>query len=358
MRGIKPSDYPHLADRDVELVRAEAAHLFIQDGDGFSYLKHRNPGLGIIAVIGKPIAEPLLAELASCRFDSAVLLEIGIGKSRPYHDARRPKDCADGNSVWLPKRRKWFALAPEQYRAIAPEIFKLMQELTDRKIAARKCHPGNPFLISYLQRHYCQNTKRYSERTNTGNFPQGTRYCADLRDGSLLDDLYFATLFGNAQVARHMTGAANYICRCLNRYKKNGYGTTKFAGLKRVDYIRKTLDSAILAPDWLKQEVLFSLPDGRGYRMQENLLEYFGVSCETYPEKKQALQALRSGAKMRLENIQLRVLRSAKNQAVFEVTASDNYRRFLPPQDCSPPEPPPIEGDEAFCFGEDETTPF
>lgn len=333
MRGIKPDDYRLLAERDVELVRAEAAHLFIMNENGFSYRKHSDPGLGIIAVIGEPKTEPLHPDLINSGIKNAVLLEIGIGKSRPYHETSLPQSRRNGNTGrnWLVKRRKWFSLSPDQYAAIAPELFKLMENLTDRKVAGRKCHPGNPFVLNYPTRHYSQNNKRYSERIKTGFFPQGTRYSVNLSDELMLNDLYWATLYGNLQVIRHISGAANFINRCLNRYKQNGYDSEKFERLKGIEYIRNSLNSSLFS-DWLKREVLYYLPGGNSYRFFENLAHYFELDLEDYPEKKRALKANQTRPKTRLGQIQLRVLREVSDHAVIEVSVGEGHRKFLPEQ--------------------------
>lgn len=136
MNGIRPENIPILIARDVLNVKKYAAIVLEIEEGVMRFSRNENPRLNVIAVVGP-------GKFLDKEYKEAVLLEIGIGKSRPYHIPAFKKE----KGPWISKRKKWFSLTEHQYRVIAPKIFSILGLLTNERVGNWKCGPNNPFCV-------------------------------------------------------------------------------------------------------------------------------------------------------------------------------------------------------------------
>ena len=115
MRGMKPDWIPELVASDVARVERHAAYVLCINGNRVEVLQNQNPKINVIAVVGSGSA-------FGQNFDRSVLLEVGIYRARPWQDTQG-----------APKRRPWCVMSPEQYLFVAPVLFRILQEETNRK---------------------------------------------------------------------------------------------------------------------------------------------------------------------------------------------------------------------------------
>ena len=107
---------------DVRLIKQVARFwIFINsNGEIQAFGENKNRKLNVIAVIG---IDPIFGEV--------LLFELGIGATRPYHNARFKAE-------WIHQRRKDFFLSRIQYLAIRPFLFNLIRMLAKETISGWK----------------------------------------------------------------------------------------------------------------------------------------------------------------------------------------------------------------------------
>lgn len=318
MRGIKPEMIPELVQRDVDLVEREAK--IVIDITSLSIRQNPRPGLGIIAVVGP-------GKFLGMDFKKALLCEIGLGKSRPYHEAKRP-----GGEKFIQKRRRWFSLTEEQYLIIAPEIFKLLQGLADNRIDNWKCGPNsdNPFRIRVPRSFWSRHEKTLFQTLSWKPLPRGARFAVSLSDEFdefLLKDIFWAELNLNSGLQGHLKGLARFIDLYLSVYKdkigKNGF-SRRFPKLKRVQQIREMIYSSSLSGSpYLLIEMLNYLPQKESNCLwpyiTTHLIPFGG---EETKERKLSTQAI-TGPESRLKGIQLRIKTGLDGRNLYQKTPKE-----------------------------------
>ncbi len=299
MRGIKPEEIPVLVARDVEMVKREAK--IVINISSLNIQENSRPGLGIIAVIGP-------GEFQGRHFEETVLCEIGLGQSRPYHEARKPEE-----KTFIQYRRKWFSLSEEQYLIIAPQIFRLLQELTDKRVNNWKCGPKseNPFRIRVPRNFWYRHGKTLFQNSSWKPALRGARFAVSLADKWLFNDIFWAELNINFCLKRHLIGFARFIDLYLSVYKKNlrkNDLSRRFLKLKKVQEINTIIHSSSLSKSpYLLIELLGHLPG----RENNRLWPY--ISSQLIPwdgrETRERIIASRvlPDPELRLGKIQLRI---------------------------------------------------
>jgi len=285
-----------MVDYDVRNVIRFARYVItILPDEKFRVDENPNYKLGIIAVIGQ-----------TEKFEKVVLLEVGIGPSRPYHPSEKVYS----------KRRKWFWLTEKQYNLIAPALFELVAVITKEQVAKRK---NAFFSFSFTKRKYTYRKKGFTSYEKRKQFPQGSCFSVNLSDSFVANDICYAELHINKQVHKEIYGLGRLIDKRVNWYSPSRYkGKRTFKTLKvREDLILLTKR----LPRHLKQHLVSFFPNGKStmfYFHILNLLQVFGDDlCQEIQIADQALPK----PKNRLRNIQLKTTRKHKDQniVVFEV---------------------------------------
>jgi hypothetical protein len=312
-----------LASNDVALVRAEARIVLeIVSAEKFSERWNPNGRLSIIAIIGP-------TEDGEQYYDSALLCEIGIGKTRPYNEAKKPKQFLNiGETKCLPARRKWFYLSTEQYILVAPRIFKIMQDLTD--VCVGKWQTKGGFEIPTPRNFYTFRSKKIlKSRWNTPrSWQRGCRFSVRKDEMFLGPDIFYCE-YHSEKIANDLGGLARFIDKRLRNYRQNGY-TRDFCSLKGVIEISEILRRRLrvsLAPEHLVQMLEF-LPHGKKNLFWQPLCELIANISKwdgsVTLRKKMANLALKNPSS-RLDKIELSIvseIRPGKKMAdiwVFEI---------------------------------------
>lgn len=323
MKGVGARKIPQLINGDVDLVSCEAQYVLIlykEDGM-YDVTVKRNPNgkLSVIAVIGEGTFEGVCYPLA-------VLCEIGLRRGKPY---QRPyaRDASGKLILW---RRTWFALTFEQYRAVAPRIFSILQGITDETSRAwlfgnRK----NPRAVSLPIKRWNRKKRSVETVSKTVKYLNGVRFSILPKEEFLIRDLYWAEAFLNEDIARITEGLVHFIGQSLAPYMKRRPNRKDFFSLRRTRRMKESVLSSSL-PLHLKIELLkdfFSRhPDPQWaaypHPYWEELCSILHWDGETMPPECELL-GVRVGDDpgIRLGNIQTRILQRPNGYQyfVFEV---------------------------------------
>lgn len=333
MRPMMHQDIRALARNDAKRVKKQAAYVITITKDGVHVRKNKNPILRVIAIIGPGtiisasfktrdgyyLPKSTLGE----KFSECVLSEIGIADARPYARARNNNGSA--------RRRKWFFLDERQYALVAPIVFKLIQEIADRKVSRRKNGHQYELPISRYNLRFKQGV--IQQREGKRHFGRGCRFSTYKGDG-FIHDIYWAALRAH-HLQRHLRGLAKYIHRFLNaQYGSRGYRIS-ISKLKGFLEIKLQLQSKVerkprasLAKYHLV-ELLKFLPKKTFYtELTEIVSEITGWEGVDFKEQMLA----HSGAtnkEARIGSMQLEItsdvqeLKKGKDLTVFEVFSSN-----------------------------------
>lgn len=139
--------------------------------DGSVY-EHRNlNGANILAVTGE-------LALANRHYPRALLLEIGIGRGKPYSDL-----------YGISSRRHFVGITNDAYHRVAPHLFRIMQELSDVTVGNWKNTKTSLWLPTM---HY--RGKALSESGRYFAFERGKRFSISCDDILPLGDLCWSHL--------------------------------------------------------------------------------------------------------------------------------------------------------------------
>lgn len=305
MRGMKPDWVPELVARDVARVERHAAYVLQINGAGVEVVKNQDPKIQVVAVIGPGSA-------FGQNFDRAVLLEVGIGRARPWQETSS-----------APKRRPWFQMTPEQYLVVAPTLFRILQEEVNRKVSAWKRGPGNPIYLPVRKTHFYRNIHPRSSQVHV---QRGCRFSVARRDWLLLADLYWGLL--HVSEHRKIRGSGRYLETVLTMAcgKKN----LRVAHEDLVLQLAHRLDNGSGRGSWPRYQVWAARKYGRqanlsGLPLLEQFLrEQLDWHGEDMPEEVIAEQAL-PGKEERVRGLCLRDIsgtrssESGKPYLVFEM---------------------------------------
>jgi len=264
-----------------------------------SKIENRERLGGLLAVIGPANG-----------YHRAVLLEIGIGPSRPYHDGRLP------SGKWIQRRRKLFSVSTEQYLAVAPYIFAFLRDETLRRIAGWKCGLQNPFLIPVKRVWWSHHRKKLFEYTTFEPQPRGARFAVSKKDGVLLSDIFWAE---QQCVQKKLEGLARFIDKRLKRYRLNG-GCRNFLKSKGVGDVKNAMHSGYLSRHLLVSMLDF-LPNKRRNIFFAEIAALIGWNGRKTKEQ-ELIESILPEPAARVNGLQLRVitgLEEGKDHIVLEV---------------------------------------
>lgn len=304
MRGLRQDWIPELVAKDAAVVKEEARLVIYLNGGNFEFVQNQNPRLNVIAVIGP-------SEAFGKKFDEAVLCEIGIGKSRPYHAAKK--------QYRIPKRRKWFSLTEEQYRQAAPIVFSILQEMTNQAVLGWKksFFNNDPWYVPARRSFFLKRWKKVKTSEKAYAILRGTRYAVSLADRHFLSDLFYAELETNQ---RRLSGLRRYLDKRLSivpRRKRNGRPKA-FVDVEAA--LDKKYLSRYLAIEVLKRFVPW-------HRFFDELCALVGWNGKDATPEHKLIAAVLPPPELRLNGIQIRVttgLDQKKDHIVFEVFPNNN----------------------------------
>lgn len=258
---------------------------------------------GIIAVIGhtKDLKEVLL-------------LEVGIGRSRPYAKSRFP-------GYYVDSREKIFKISLDQHKIVMPHILEAIQLITDLRIENWKVGcPTNPFKVKYKNNWY---TKRggFSSREICINKTPSIRFSFHKSDQLLVDDMF--CLFLSSDWTRcKMIGLGRFIDKALSVYRDRKRTFKKFELLKNVREVKRVLSRW---PTFLTEEMLLNyLPDGNKNFFFDDLAELIRWDGLTISDKnKKAFISFVDDSCYKIRN-KINYVRETDQLVLFDICPS-NY---------------------------------
>lgn len=300
------------AQDDVARIRQCARVVLEINGNGFHIFRNEDPKINAIAVIGSN---------SQTYGQGVVLEEIGLWRTRPFSEGKLARSKLNGDGVrYISPRIDVFHLMPEQYELVAPEIFKILQEIVDLQTSQWKCGSHNPFCVWSSHNRYSQKGKKLYKGERIREWPRGLRFSVRSASAFFLSDLYWAELNLNNGLAFHLEGLAKFIDLILSKYKRSWKGKVKFRNLKGVRDVREILYEKNL-PRYLLSEMMSYLPGGNGNEFWWHLSDLLGLHGYECVEKNVSSNAL-SDPQKRLGKIQLRIvtgIAEAKKNVVFEI---------------------------------------
>lgn len=305
------------------------------------------PALNVLAVIGPEKGAPL-SPAANRFFPSAVLLEIGLGRGRPYHKTKNyQKLNSTGNPTAILKRRKWFHLTEQQYIQAAPWIFSALQDLTNEKVARWECNHNNPYRIASERQHFVRRSKAFISKIIYLDALRGARFSVSLEDRFLLSDVYWAEK-QNKDVRLYLESLAkkidlrlnfnNYARKPSQKPRKELSTTERFKQIaaiineerKKRGSVKDRKDKTKVRDEKLPSRYIVDLLDYLPRRDGESRSKYYyaiaealGYTGEELREEKFVRQVL-PDPQERLNDIQLRITTGLSNRdhIVFEVVSN------------------------------------
>jgi hypothetical protein len=295
MKGISLERRWDKIERDVANVMKNATAVIIisPDNKSFEFIENENPRLGILAIVGP-------TQGFGREFNKALLAEIGLGASYPYHKARGLNRQLDESD--LPGRGRWSGLSKEQYILIASHIFNFIQKMAQARVKNWKTGPY--FNVPFTKNRWSRSG--VTSRETRKELPKGARFSISKKDQLLLSDLFWAELNLNKQLMNALAGFARAIDLRLNRIRQRYKGKKSF---EKLSSARDVEDAIYKLSLYLRKELLKKLPGGKKNLFYSELKELFGLSnTEELPEQVLSKKAANlPNPKERLGNIQLRI---------------------------------------------------
>ena len=197
----RQEDVPQIIARDAERVRQHAVVVLEMLPDGVREHFNPRPSLNVLAVIGP-------GQSGRMHFPSAVLLEVGLGKGIPYHEA-----C---NGRWHGARYPLCHLSCEDYARLSARIFQILQQITNARVAQWKCGPDNPFFLKgKVKNSYFTKRGGLSLSDSAYVIPGGARFSVAKCNKDMLRDVYWLQLHSHEM---HL-GFARFIDKLLSQYR-------------------------------------------------------------------------------------------------------------------------------------------
>lgn len=223
-----------LNTRDVNLIGRAAKHVFIVDHTGtpFHYRENQHGILDVVAVLGP-------GEKDGVSFDTTVLLEIGYGHTRPYHNSRGV------TGEWVHKRRKYVSLTSDQLRNVWPFLEDLLARLAGETISTWKS-PHVKISSRYHKRTKTRGLKVRKEKEDR-EYLRGVHFSVSMHDPLVLG----LVLRSELELDRRQTslmadliGALGFLSRIIRRYSERTLRSEKLIA-KLDGYPRSGITSCI-----------------------------------------------------------------------------------------------------------------
>ncbi|MBU1137238.1 hypothetical protein KKD72_02650 [Patescibacteria group bacterium] len=312
--GISLVERLKLNEKNIRLIKREARIIIIisADNQGFEVYRNANGRLNVLAVLG-PVQ----------KFEEKLLLEIGMGRARPYCPSEGYRKALEikkkTKCPWMPKRQKIFSLSLEQYVLIAPEIFNIIRDIAEEKVRSWKSGPC--FWLPTPRNYWSAWSGQIIPSTSHFPWLRGIRFSFSKQDEYLLQDLFWAELNLNNGLNRSLSGTAAYIRRRFYQENKE-----RFKRGKPLNGIASDIYSMIKSlPYYLREELAdycFSSKNNPEF-LTELKKHLILPKRKTSPEQVMAQAAEKIASPLeRLKDIQLRVIsgfRTKKNYVIAEI---------------------------------------
>lgn len=305
--------------RDVRFVENRAAVVLIISENRIDIKYNTNAILGIIGILGPGVAR-------GYHFSRAVLAEIGLGPTRPYHKGKVPELLQkDGVPRAITYRHREFKLTANQYLAVAPIVFEMLQQFADKRVAGWK---GGPY-FKLPGRKYHYNRVQEALQRFDGMFEaiRGAYFSVPI-ESLFARDVFWAEQNLNLAVKKLARLINMRLGHRLGRWR----GRKAFLDLKRTGEIKEILSKSLL-PKYLLIASLSHLPAGEANPFVPHLRQILEWQGDTTAEGKFAFGAL-PNRESRLKGIQLWVtagLEKELDYITFEVLPSSRWKDFVVP---------------------------
>ena len=311
MRGISPKKIPSLVARDVQLVKKEAKVVIQVSQTRMENVWRNEDGrLGVIAIIGP-------GEFQGKFYAEAVLCEIGISASRPYHKAEKPLgNLKIGETAKIRHRFKWFSLTEEQYLAVAPILFLVLQKITNERVAMQKhgFFSDDPFMIPVSNVYFSRSKKKLIKSVSKKMVPRGIKFAVSLKDQQIFRDVFWSEL--NSPLTRFRLAKKGRFLDLYLSWSSRGKHKDEEAVFKRRE--GNVWECLSNLPSHLLGELPACMPEKRNGN-KRYIAGLIGANGETF-EKKLANSAL-PNPETRLNGISVRITTgiTGRDHIVFEV---------------------------------------
>lgn len=303
------------AEKDVKVIKKEARIVLrILSDNKVEIVENKNWRMNLLAVTGYSWG-------FGKGWDEALLLEIGISRSRPYKPMER-LNKKQGESKEIPQRKKYFSLSLYQYKLVAPIIFAKIEGIAYDRVVSwkRSDFSGLPFKIKKRRLYYSRKYRKVFEpRPYFQPVKTGPRFSVSPRDDFLIRDIYWRDMQLNSK------GLLNFIDMRVKDQTKYYKGRKSFLKLKDIQKIKSDLQSSLL-PRYIIIEVIRCLKEEKRNLFWPYFVEMINWDGAETKERKLARLAesgiADSEPKRRLGGIKLRVttgLDRGKDHIVFEV---------------------------------------
>ncbi len=290
---------------DVKRIKEIAKCCIFITPDGVIVNENPNFILEVVAVIG-PYQD------SEINLPEAVLLEVGMNRSRPYGKAEG--NVGRENRKAISKRYGHYQPTPEQYLLVAPHLFSYLTKYATEKIRGWKNNWHDPRWIkvdSAEYRHFSGQRRTYKWLIKE----PCVRFSIDIRDEFLLSDIYWAELFGVENRQYKLERLASLMGNRLSGYKiynrkrfpKNWMNYPRFAS---AIYSLKNLP-------WYLQVYIWKKYFGSHSRFHYEIMEQIGyqgfdpweeiLRNKVFPFPEQRLQ------------VKVKVLKKSRNRVIFEL---------------------------------------
>lgn len=308
MRGLSKKARIGLIERDVILTRRHAKMVLTVKEKTVKIEKNAAGRLGVIAVIGPGSSDELRNS-----FNEAVLLEVGIGKSRPYHEARGLNRKSGESNI--PKRLKECWLTKEQYIVVAPFIFKTILELAKDKVEGwRSSHHS----FWTPDRRYSKKKKKFHCYWNFCDWPRGMRFSVSCLDSLILADV----LFAERHVNRYISSKIGRHARLISLVFSDLYDR-KISSV-HPDLVCDLKEGMEKVPSHIRRYILDQVPERVREYWADDLAQIFKVPINGKHQEADLIESLKftGGSRSCINNMQLRVttgIDAGKDHVTFEV---------------------------------------
>lgn len=300
--------------RDVRLVKERARIVLrILDDESVEIIRNDQYSLNVIAIIGQD-------------WDGEVLFgEIGLYRTKPFQASQigrtgRKQGKAQKRTC-CPSRSRVADLPEDQYRLVAPIVFRLLQEFVDERISGWKRGPDNPIYIWSPHHHFSRINKKIYFSWRPVFWPRGLRFSVR-KDSFFAKDACWAELYTNNIVRKYLEGLASFISLCLSDVQKKWRGKKKFKDLEAVKKIIWVLGSKSLPRHLLIEMLMCYLPMWiwKGSLIWTELSEIIGWKENDADELRIASEALPPDPRERLGDMQIRIINNK---------LSENSKRYI-----------------------------
>lgn len=328
--------------RDAEFAKNEARIVVSVDEDFNVDVKRNDQGkLSVIGIIGPGISHN------GYHLQESLLDEIGISYSRPFRKGKVPESFQEpGKPKSISYRYRGFALSQKQYLAVAPVVFKFIQQLADERVAKwRSGTPADPYLVKGVRRRYSRSEERMVSCSIGNGFvavESGARFSVEL-NSPFAADIFWVGYEPVRKFARLINMRLEHRLERKRRSRRklsSGPPRRKqpiilrrkrkdIDELRRFKEVRELISKSPL-PEWLLPAVVLCLPEGRNNRFAAFLEGVLPLWQERTTLSWQIFSGSLLGQKIRLGDIKLRLesFETEKNYVVFEVLPSEQWWKY------------------------------